>query len=108
MSSFNFDMTEKSDHDKEGLRLLNAVYDQLWRGRTPGDPDGFNGWSPPLTETRLTAGREAAIQRTEHDHPEYGAKVRAEGFTCDGCSLAPTCGFVFDPYNTNGDCLLEK
>ena len=30
------------------------------------------------------------------------------GFTCDGCDLAKRCDFAFDPYNTNGDCLLSK
>lgn len=29
-------------------------------------------------------------------------------FTCDGCGDAPTCQFVFDPYNADGDCLAEK
>lgn len=29
-------------------------------------------------------------------------------FTCDGCEQAPTCRFVFDAYNTNGDCLAAK
>lgn len=29
-------------------------------------------------------------------------------FTCDGCGDAPKCEFVFDPWNTDGDCLAEK
>jgi len=29
-------------------------------------------------------------------------------FTCDDCELAPRCTLVFDLYNTDGDCLLEK
>lgn len=29
-------------------------------------------------------------------------------FTCDDCASAPECEFVFDPYNTDGDCLAEK
>ena len=29
-------------------------------------------------------------------------------FTCDFCSRRFECVFVFDPYNTNGDCLAEK
>jgi len=28
--------------------------------------------------------------------------------TCDNCATAPKCSLVFDAYNTNGDCLLEK
>ena len=29
-------------------------------------------------------------------------------FTCDDCAAATECEFVFDPYNTDGDCLAEK
>jgi hypothetical protein len=29
-------------------------------------------------------------------------------FTCDECPFKTTCEYVFDPYNTNGDCLAEK
>lgn len=29
-------------------------------------------------------------------------------FTCDDCALGATCPFVFDPYNTDGDCLADK
>lgn len=34
--------------------------------------------------------------------------AKETGYTCDGCGLAPRCRFVFDAWNTNGDCLLEK
>jgi hypothetical protein len=30
------------------------------------------------------------------------------GFTCDACSLAPTCAYAFDLYNTDGDCISSK
>ena len=30
------------------------------------------------------------------------------GYTCDACGARFTCAFVFDGYNTNGDCLAEK
>lgn len=30
------------------------------------------------------------------------------GFTCDDCGAKRNCALVFDPYNTNGDCLAEK
>ena len=29
-------------------------------------------------------------------------------FTCDNCRQRNKCEFVFDTYNTNGDCLAEK
>ena len=29
-------------------------------------------------------------------------------FTCAKCKQVDTCEFAFDPYNTNGDCLLMK
>ena len=28
-------------------------------------------------------------------------------FTCDSCGLRYRCKLAFDPYNTNGECLLE-
>ena len=31
-----------------------------------------------------------------------------EVFTCDDCPARKMCHFVFDPYNTDGDCLAEK
>lgn len=40
---------------------------------------------------------------------EPGAVVGADmSYTCDGCAMAPRCRFVFDSWNTDGDCLLEK
>lgn len=29
-------------------------------------------------------------------------------FTCDDCPAKTTCEWVYDPYNTDGDCLAEK
>lgn len=29
-------------------------------------------------------------------------------FTCDDCPARKECIFVYDPYNTSGDCLAEK
>lgn len=42
------------------------------------------------------------------EQDEHGLVLPAEGYTCDECGVKPTCVFVFDPYNTNGDCLAEK
>jgi hypothetical protein len=33
---------------------------------------------------------------------------RDPAFTCDGCSERKRCPFVYDLYNTDGDCLAEK
>lgn len=38
-----------------------------------------------------------------------GDKAGIEVFTCFNCPAAMTgCEFVWDPYNTDGDCLAEK
>lgn len=29
-------------------------------------------------------------------------------YTCDKCDVKDTCEFVFDSYNTNGDCIAER
>lgn len=34
--------------------------------------------------------------------------INISNFTCDGCDARYSCPLVFDPYNTNGDCLMEK
>lgn len=33
---------------------------------------------------------------------------RASQFTCADCSLVKKCVFAYDPYNTDGDCIMEK
>ena len=37
---------------------------------------------------------------------KYGHNITE--FTCDECESRFTCTYVFDPYNTDGDCLLNK
>lgn len=32
----------------------------------------------------------------------------SSGFTCDECTYADVCPYVYDWYNTDGDCLMEK
>jgi len=56
----------------------------------------------PLTEEQLRVQRKESIESAK----EHGMEVAK--FTCDGCNLATTCKLVFDLYNTDGDCLLEK
>lgn len=36
------------------------------------------------------------------------AHLQAEELTCSTCSDANICKLAFDPYNTDGDCLLGK
>jgi hypothetical protein len=51
----------------------------------------------------------------QHDEKEM-ADTRANSaaifdidkFTCDDCQAKRTCPYVFDPYNTDGDCLADK
>ncbi len=70
-------------------------------------------------ELRSSVARFSASARRT---PEMLARIRKESlslvspdftdfngfFTCDNCVSAPTCAYVFDAYNTNGDCLAEK
>jgi hypothetical protein len=66
-------------------RFRELVYDT--RRRT--DPEAE--WSllePPLTDAQLDAAR--------------------GGYTCDVCELRRTCPLVYDSYNVDGDCILEK
>lgn len=54
---------------------------------------------PERTDNELAAMRVEYIQ---------GYGMGEMSFTCDDCPAKRTCGFVFDLYNTNGDCLAEK
>lgn len=31
-----------------------------------------------------------------------------DNFTCSKCDCSPVCEFAYDPYNIDGDCLLNK
>lgn len=53
----------------------------------------------PRTKEELDNIKAAVIAR--EGEPE--AKI-----TCDGCAQAPVCKLYWNPYNTNGACLLEK
>ena len=39
---------------------------------------------------------------------ECGLDEPVEKYTCFHCAQWQHCGFAFDGYNTNGDCLAEK
>jgi len=34
--------------------------------------------------------------------------IKPRWITCDYCPNKTTCNYAYDPYNTDGDCLLEK
>lgn len=59
---------------------------------------------PPLTEEQLTNLRAEAIK----EYVEYLHFDPDAAFTCDACPVRYDCIFVFDAYNTGGDCLAEK
>ena len=59
----------------------------------------------PMSPERLQALRRQAVEDLE----AYREGLPFTGtFTCDDCAKAGVCEFVYDPYNTNGDCLALK
>lgn len=56
-----------------------------------------------LSKEELSKKRTAALQMSKQHY-----QMTPDSFTCDSCSYADRCRFVFDLYNTNGDCLREK
>lgn len=76
-------------------------------------------WQPEWRPTGSDATYADEVLRTGPYTPETLTERRAqalaregvgtfEHFTCDECGAAAVCPFVFDSYNTNGDCLAEK
>lgn len=58
----------------------------------------------PLTSEALKQLRHSIIEHAKAFlHIDHDVEM-----TCDGCDLAPICTFSFDPYNTQGNCLLSK
>ena len=55
----------------------------------------------PRTEEELNAYRTAIDTAAQADG--YAA-----GDNCDGCARRHVCTLVYDPYNTDGDCLYIK
>lgn len=56
-------------------------------------------------ERRHTDAELAELRALSTSHVERGPPSE---FTCDGCGARYTCEYVFDWYNTDGDCLAEK
>ena len=49
--------------------------------------------------------RRAALAELDRRYiVDYGDDI----FTCDHCEYAPKCPWVYDLYNTNGDCIEMK
>ena len=72
---------------------------------TPIDPVNFSNLTMRVEtdEGRVKRLRQEGIDRLL----ELGRSTDLT-FTCDHCGHADTCEYVFDPYNTDGDCLAEK
>lgn len=77
--------------------------------------------SLPKTPEQLAKIRQESIEDynsfSQYCYDQYAVEVENPGpppepvdpkFTCDGCPHAPTCEYVYDFYNTNGDCLALK
>lgn len=61
----------------------------------------------PLTSDDALAERRKRMVTYAADN--FDMNLRDKGsFTCDDCSLKNDCHYVYDLYNTNGDCLAEK
>jgi hypothetical protein len=46
------------------------------------------------------------LEKRKEALSEFG--ISAENTTCHTCDLQTRCPSVYDPYNTDGDCLEEK
>lgn len=64
--------------------------------------DQFPDVDPPHTDAQLASIRSKSIAA----HARYGHVIKA--FTCDDCGYRHKCPLVFDGYNTDGDCLMDK
>lgn len=67
----------------------------------------------PLTDEQIAKLREESIQSAWDGYTWVDCPWIDEepGFTCDGCPRGEykrVCPFIFDLYNTDGDCLAMK
>lgn len=97
------------EHDPERAKLLSAQFHTaFYGGRTSADPaDHSSELSPPLSEDQVVALRGIVVDLYKALNGEK-AIVLGGGYTCDGCAARFTCPYLFDDYNTDGDCLAEK
>ena len=66
------------------------------------EPDPYTR-ETPLTDEQLANERKLIVKEHLED---FGKEI--ESFTCDNCDRSNICWLVFDPYNTDGDCLCDK
>ena len=64
--------------------------------------DGFGDVDPPHTDDELAEMRAKCVAA----EAEFGHEITA--FTCDSCGYRYKCPLVFDGYNTDDDCLMDK
>ncbi len=89
----SMDLTE--GQVKEIFERAHAVWE-----RAKGTPDKWTR-EVPLTEEQLQSLR----KKIDDQAGEHGS---SSGDTCEGCWRRYICDLVWDPYNTNGDCLYDK
>lgn len=61
---------------------------------------------PPRTEKQVKELRRKCVESYAEEYSDLSMT-----FTCDNCPLAggrEYCPYIFDLYNTNGDCLVMK
>ena len=61
----------------------------------------------PYTYARPRTEEELEAIRNEIDD-RMGEMGYSSGDTCNDCARRYVCTLVFDPYNTDGDCLYSK
>lgn len=85
------------------MTLPFPIYEPEYDTPNDADPGDEYLYAEPRTFEELYSDRQVlSAQIAEGPSPEP-ARI-----TCDACRLVSRCVFAFDPYNTNGDCLLEK
>jgi len=93
--------------DGHGLWVLTPreAFKKLVWDRTQVDPlDEWSDMTPALTEAQAA---EAKALVTAAVTAEDNGPAPSE-YTCDKCDHRFVCPLLFDLYNTQGDCLLEK
>lgn len=88
---------------------LNEIYKRArkkmsrWNGHPMED-------RAPLTHLELNALAEMAVLDAAAFDVKYGTPpvTTVKDFTCHDCCDCSICEFVYDMYNTDGDCLASK
>lgn len=74
------------------------------------EDDGIDALDPhdPWIYARAQPQHRLDVLRDEVSRHCAKAGYPIAVFTCDGCAMVTRCTLAFDPYNTDGDCLLDK